>query len=50
MKEIEKNLLEFGKSISKPKKDHDYDDNEYRGMETLEFCLISHLMKIITNQ
>ena len=32
IKEIEKNLLEFEKSLSKPKKYHDYDDNEYRGI------------------
>ena len=32
IKEIEKDLLEFEKCISKPKKYHDYDDNEYRGI------------------
>ena len=32
IKEIQKNLLEFEKSLSKPKKYHDYDDNEYRGI------------------
>ena len=32
IKEIETNLLAFEKSFSKPKKYHDYDDNEYRGI------------------
>ena len=32
IKQIEKDLLEFEKSLSKPKKYHHYDDNEYRGI------------------
>ena len=36
IKEIEKNLLEFEKSLSKPKKYHDYDDNEYRGIRDVK--------------
>ena len=31
-KVIEKNLLEFEKSLSNPEKNRDYDDNEYRGI------------------
>ena len=41
MKEIEKNLLEFRKGISKPKKDHDYDDDEYRGIGNMR-SLFNH--------
>ena len=50
IKEIEKDLLQFEKSLSKPKKYDDYDDNEYRRIRTLEVYLISHLIKTITNQ
>ena len=32
IKEIEESFLEFEKILSKIKKYHDYDDNEYRGI------------------
>ena len=32
IKEIEKDILESEKSLAKPKKYHDYDDNKYRGI------------------
>ena len=41
IKKIEKDLLDFEKDLSKPKKYHNYD-------EMLEVYLISHSIKIIT--
>ena len=32
IEEMEKDLFEFEKSCSKPKKYNDYDDNDYRGI------------------
>ena len=50
IKQIEKNLYELERSLSKLKKYYDYNDIEYKGVRDVKNYLISHLAKIITNQ